>query len=216
MTITYADRGGRAARRFVVSAAATVFATAFVAGTGAPPAGAATTHGADQAQVQITGAQAFHAAIDKRGGVMSPLVTCDSDEVEPTTRWTLWNTKTGWARTWEWSGSLPGMHFPRVEVGRYKSRTIATCDDVTIASTHELRMKEKTRGGTVSKREWRKIRQGMTRAKVAAIVGNNGRDATRWNGRTTVTYDMMPFWRWSQIDYRNGRVVAKYWDVAHD
>jgi hypothetical protein len=214
--ITQADRGLRAARTYLAAAAAAVLVTALVAGTGAPPAGAATTQQADAAQVHLSGAQAIPAPVNRKGGVLSPVAWCESDQIEPTIRWTLWNTKTGWARTWEWSGSLPNMHFPRVDVGRYKSRTVATCDAVTTQSTHGLRVKEKTRAGTVSHGEWQQIRRGMTRAKVAAIVGNNGRDATRWNGRTTVTYDMMPFWRWSQIVYRNGRVVAKYWDVGHD
>ena len=70
--------------------------------------------------------------------------------------------------------------------------------------------------GTVSRAEWQRIKRGMTRAEVAAIVGSDGRDPFRYAGRVTVTYDLMAFWKWSLIEYRGGRVTAKYWNVGHD
>ncbi len=216
MSITRADRGLKAARTYLVAMAATLLALALVASVGTGPAKAATTQQAADAQVRIAAPQAFPAPTDKPGGVRSPLATCGTDGMEPTTTWTLRNRKAGWAQSWHWTGSLPGRYFPRVEAGRYESTTVATCGDVTLESTHELRVKEKTRAGTVSKGEWKKIRKGMTRAKVKAIVGSNGRDASTVGKKTTVTYDMMPFYRWSHVVYRNGKVVDKEWNVAHD
>jgi hypothetical protein len=108
------------------------------------------------------------------------------------------------------------MYFPRVPVGRYKSTSVATCHGAAKARTQFVTVKEKTLEGTVSQAEWRQIHRGMTRVQVARIVGNNGRDPFRWDGQLTVTYDMMPFWLWSIISYRNGRVLEKHWNVGHD
>jgi len=56
----------------------------------------------------------------------------------------------------------------------------------------------------------------MTRADVAAITGTDGRDGFRYDGKLTVTYDLMEIWAWSSISYRDGHVVAQAWNVAHD
>jgi hypothetical protein len=45
----------------------------------------------------------------------------------------------------------------------------------------------------VSGTEWWEIRCGMTRAEVADIVGDHGRDGFRWDRKLTLTYDIMPF-----------------------
>jgi hypothetical protein len=56
----------------------------------------------------------------------------------------------------------------------------------------------------------------MTRARVSRTVGYDGRYAGTYAGKTTRIYDMMAFWRWAEITYRDGRVVGKMWDVPHD
>jgi len=165
--------------------------------------------------VRIGTTPAFDAPIGRKGGVENPVALC-SDYSDPKSEWTLTNTETGWSRTYEWVGSLPGMYFPRVPVGEYLSESSATCRRVTRTRSEVVTVEEKTLEGTVSRAEWDQIRRGMTRVEVADIVGSNGRDPFRWDGRLGVTYDMMPFWRWSLINYRNGRVVEKHWNVGHD
>lgn len=180
---------------------------------GAAPADASAT---SAARPRISTAGAYDAPIGKRGGITNPVAWCSDFQVEPRTVWTLTNARTGWTRTWRWQGSLPGMHFPRVDVGTYWSRTTATCGQETRTRHQKLRIKEKTYAGTVSRAEWKQIRHGMTRERVAAIVGSDGRYPSHSDGTTVLQYDMMRFWRWSLIWYRDGRVVAKMWNVGHD
>lgn len=168
-----------------------------------------------QVQTKISKAPAFDAPRGGKGGISNPVVWC-SDYTEPTTTWTLTNTQTGWTRTWSWKGSLPGYYFPRVPVGTYKSETNGKCRGVENSRSQQLIVAEKTTDGTVSRDEWNQIRNGMTRADIARIVGSDGRDPFRYAGTVSVTYDLMGFWQWSIIEYRNGRVAAKYWNVGHD
>ena len=199
--------------RVVAQVAAVVLAAVLAVGV----TGTSTAEPANRAAVKtrIGPASPFDAPIGKKGGVENPVAWC-SDYSSPRTRWTVTNTTTGWTKTYRWTGSLPGMYFPRVPVGQYKSRTVAKCHGVAKTRIQFVTVKEKTLRGTVSKAEWRRIHRGMTRARVSRIVGSSGRDPFRWDGKLTVTYDMMPFWRWSIISYRNGRVVDKHWNVGHD
>ena len=174
------------------------------------------TQASARAQIKISGAAAFDAPIGARGGISNPVASCPNYRVEPKTAWTLANTDTGLTHTYRWTGSFPGMYFPRVPVGTYKSTTTARCHRNEKTRVETVTIKEKTLDGTVSRAEWRQIRRGMTRAEVADIVGSGGRDPSRGDGKLTVTYDMMKFWRWSLISYREGRVVDKYWNVGHD
>lgn len=165
---------------------------------------------------QIQQSQAFDAPVGGKGGIMSPYVSCSNYRIEPRVRWTVTRLATGRSRTYRWTGALPGMHFPRVAVGRYRVRTVATCRGTSARKVDTVRVREKTYNGTVSRSEFRRVTRGMTRAQVAEIIGNDGRDPFRYNGVTTRTYDMMAFWSWSIIRYRDGRVVDKFWDVGHD
>ena len=203
-------------KRSELSVAAVV---AVVALATAAPAGAAQDSGraaSAPVRVKISNAAAFDAPIGKKGGISNPVASCSNYRVEPRTAWTLTNTDTGWTRTYRWTGSLPGMYFPRVRVGTYESSTTGRCRTVEKTRVETVTIEEKTLDGTVSRGEWVQIRRGMTRAQVAGIVGNPGRDPSRWDGKLTMTYDMMRFWRWSFITYRDGRVVDKLWNVAHD
>ena len=165
---------------------------------------------------RIPAPAAFDAPAGGKGGVSNPVANCTNYRVEPRTRWTLTSVATGWSRTWSWRGALPGMYFPRVKPGIYRSETTVKCRTQSRSRTHRVHVGEKTAAGTVSRSEWRQIRRGMTRAQVADIVGNPGRDPFRYGGKTTWTYDMMPFWAWSLVSYRDGRVVSKMWNVGHD
>lgn len=201
-----------------LSAAAAVAVAALALATAAPVGAAQATGQAASATVRVTisNPAVFDAPIGEKGGISNPVASCTNYRVEPRTKWTLTNTDTGWTRTYRWTGALPGMYFPRVPVGTYESTTTGKCRKVEKTRVQTVTVKEKTLDGTVSRGEWVQIRRGMTRAQVADIVGNAGRDPFRWDGKLTVTYDMMRFWRWSLISYRDGRVVEKLWNVAHD
>jgi hypothetical protein len=151
-----------------------------------------------------------------RGGVMNPFVSCTGYRVDPRVRWTLTSVGTGVAHTYTWTGAYPGMYFPRVRPGTYRSHTIAWCRGTRLVRDHTVRVGEKDAATTISRSEFDAVRRGMTRTEVSRVVGFDGRDCTRWSGRTTCTYDMMAFWAWSLITYRDGLVVDKAWDVGHD
>jgi len=150
------------------------------------------------------------------GGVLNPNVWCSSYAVEPQVTWTLTRLSTGRTRTFRWTGALPGIYFPRVAVGRYRSHTEAWCRGSRVVRTHDVRVRQKTAAGTISYQEFSRIRRGMSRARVARLVGFDGRDCFSWAGATSCRYDMMAFWAWATVTYRDGRVVRKDWDVGHD
>lgn len=161
-------------------------------------------------------ALAFGAPTGQKGGVENPVAYCDNYNVEPRTRWVLKNPDTGYSRTFTWRGALPGIAFPRVAVGSYTSRTTAWCGSHRAVRTQTVSVTQKTARTTISRAEFRSIHRGMSVAKVRDIVGYRGKAAVHWDGKSSRVYDMMAFWRWTQIVYRDGRVVAKYWDVDHD
>jgi hypothetical protein len=165
---------------------------------------------------RIPAPAAFDAPTGGKGGISNPVASCTNYRVEPRTTWTLTSVASGWSKSWSWRGTLPGMYFPRVEPGDYRSKTTVRCRTQSKTRTHRVHVDEKTSAETVSRAEWRQIRRGMTRARVANTVGNPGRDPFRYGGKTVLTYDMMPFWRWSLVTYRDGRVVSKSWNVGHD
>jgi hypothetical protein len=186
-----------------VATAALIFA-----GATAPAHAATTPH--------IGPALAYSAPTAQKGGIENPVAYCDNHNVEPRTRWVLKNPDTGYSRTFRWRGALPGIAFPRVAVGTYTSRTTAWCGRHEAVRTQTVVVEQKTARTTISRAELRRIRRGMTAAEVRDIVGYRGTYAGHWNGKTSRVYDMMAFWRWTQIVYRDGHVVAKYWDVDHD
>lgn len=186
-----------------VATAALIFA-----GTTAPGHAATAPH--------IGPALAFGAPTAQKGGIENPVAYCDNYNVESRTRWVLKNPDTGYSRTFTWRGALPGIAFPRVAVGTYSSRATAWCGRHEAVRTQTVVVKQKTARTTMSRAEFRSIHRGMTFTRVRDIVGYRGKYAGHWAGKTSRVYDMMAFWRWTQIDYRDGRVVAKYWDVDHD
>ena len=165
---------------------------------------------------RIGPASVFRAPIGEKGGIANPVASCRSYSVEVRTRWVLTNTDTGNSHTYRWRGTLPNYYFPRVRVGHYKSVTTAWCGTAKATRTQLLTVREKALSTTISRAEFQKIRRGMSRVRVSTIVGYDGRFAGSYAGRTMRIYDMMAFWRWAEISYRNGRVVSKMWDVAHD
>ena len=80
-----------------------------------------------------------------------------------------------------------------------------------------VQVKEKTAQRIVSWDEWRRIKRGMTVDRLRQIVGYSG-PVYRYGygGLSNRRYDMMAFWRFSIVEYRDGRVVSKLWNAAHD
>ena len=159
---------------------------------------------------------AFDAPVGQRGGIMSPAVSCADSDARVRVRWSVTNLDSGDRSTYRWRVAAPGMRFPRLPVGDYRSRTVARCDGASARDVRRVSIGQKTHLSTVSRSEFRRIERGMTPRQVRRIVGNPGRDPFRYGGRRTLTYDNMAFWRWSLVSYRDGRVVAKHWDVGHD
>ena len=161
--------------------------------------------------------QAWDAPVGGKGGVNAGHVWCSTYPAEPTVRVAIESLRTGKTFNYRWHGALPNMAFPRVEVGRYEVRTKATCGTTTKTWDEVVRVKEKTHERTVSRAEWRRIKRGMTADRVRRIIGYDG-EVYRYGygGLTNHRYDVMSFWRFSIVEYRNGHVVSKMWDVPHD
>lgn len=176
-------------------------------------AGAAEAQGV---RPRIPAPVAVDAPTGHKGGVLNPFVSCSAYTVEPRVTWRLTSVETGRSHTYRWTGALPGVHFPRVPVGVYRSTTTARCHGARLTRTHTVRVLQKTPATTISRAEFRRIHRGMTRARVRHVVGFDGTACWTYARRTTCSYDMMPFWAWANVTYRDGRVVAKDWDVDHD
>lgn len=176
----------------------------------------AAAHAEEAVRAKISPPSAVPAPKDEQGGVLSPYVSCPEGQGAPRVKWVLTSLATEESQTYRWRGALPGVHFPRVDAGPYHSRTVAWCRGDKTTRVHELRVAQKTYRRTVSRREFRKVRRGMTRAEVREVVGFGGRDCSAHGGRRTCVYDMMAFWRWSLITFEDGEVVSKSWDVGHD
>lgn len=179
---------------------------------GASPAGP----NARVAGPTISDVPAIDAPIGRKGGMQNTFVSCAGGRAEPRAVMKIRNPETGWKKTFRWTGALPGLYSPRVEVGTYRVTTKAWCAGVRRVRREKVVIAEKTLDGTMSREEFEAIDEGMSRDQVAEIIGNPGRDAYTYAGSTQVTYDNMRFWAWSIIKYRNDRVVAKYWQVGHD
>lgn len=173
-------------------------------------------HAEEAVTPRISSPSAVPAPKNEQGGVQSPYVTCSKNQVEPRVKWVLTSLETDESETYRWRGSLPGAHFPRVDVGRYRSRTTAWCRGNRSSRVHQVRVGQKTYKKTISRREFRQVRRGMTLAQVREVVGFRGKDCSVHSGGRTCVYDMMAFWRWSFITFKDGEVVSKLWDVAHD
>jgi hypothetical protein len=174
------------------------------------------TASAATAGPSIGPARALGAPIGEKGGIENAAAYCPSSGANARARWVLMNLDTGYSHTFTMRWATPGMASPRVAVGTYTSRTTAWCGTHKAIRTETLVVKQKTARTTISMAEFRSIRRGMTTDQVRDIIGYHGRYAGRWAGKTSRVYDMMAFWRWSQIAYRDGRVAAKYWNVPHD
>ncbi|WP_141015568.1 hypothetical protein [Nocardioides sambongensis] len=180
-----------------------------IAGFDAPVAGASAS-----AKPQIGDTRVERAPIGKKGGLMNPVVWCPSGQ-EPRIRTEVTGLDTDFHVVWRYRGTLPGMFFPRVAVGRYELATKARCGRRTATRVETVRVKEKTHATTVTRSEFKRIKRGMTRSQVTRIIGYDGW-GTSYAGTMWRTYEMMAFWGLSTVEFRDRRVVRKFWKVGHD
>lgn len=193
--------------RSVTLLRASLFALAIVLVMLSSPAGAA-------GGPQIGDTRVERAPIGQKGGLMNPVVWCPSG-ANPRVRTVVEGITNDFNEVWKYRGSLPGLYFPRVEVGRYRLTTQASCRLRSAKRIEVVIVREKTARTTVSRAEFRRIKHGMTRAKVEKIVGYDGH-GSRYGAQMYRTYDMMPFWRYAGVELRHGHVVRKSWNFSHD
>lgn len=163
---------------------------------------------------QIADTRVERAPIGKKGGLMNPVASCQSDS-EPRVKTVVEGLDNDFAVTWKYRGALPGLYFPRLDVGRYRLTTQAWCGRDMAERAEVARIREKTDQTTVSRAEFRRIRVGMTPSQVTKIVGHHGYNS-RYGSQLYRTYDMMPFWKYSSVEFRGGHVVRKQWNFGHD
>ena len=197
-----------------LSAAVLLVAASVAVGPSAPGLAA----GADRATPEpvIGKAHAFGAPTGEDGGISNSYVFCTGQQVEPTVRWDLTDVESGEKQTFRWTGALPNIAFPRLPVGLYTSHTVARCGEVKATRNQDLEVLQKTAETTMSRAEFKALEDGTTRREVREIVGYGGRSAGSYKNEHGRTYDLMPFWHWSQVVFTDGLLTDKYWDVAHD
>jgi hypothetical protein len=174
--------------------------------------GGTTTGVTGAAGVSLSRPRAERAPIRAKGGIRSPRATCANRHLRPRVRWTVRNVRTGRRRTFRWAGTKRGA-FPRVRVGTYASTAAARCGARRTVRHDTVVVLRKTHATTMSRREFRHIRRGMTVVRVRGIVGYAGRSSSIHGAVQRIRYDIMPFDRWTTVTYRHGRVVTKHWDV---
>ena len=163
---------------------------------------------------QIGDTRVERAPTGQKGGLMNPVVWCPSG-ADPRVRTVVTSLTNDFHDVWKYRGTLPGLYFPRVAVGRYQLTTKARCGGKSASRVEVVKVKEKSAVTTMSLGEFRKIKRGMTRAKVEKIVGYDGY-GSRYGAWMSRTYDLMPFWRYAGVEFRNGHVVRKTWNFDHD
>ena len=158
---------------------------------------------------------AWGAPIGQKGGIALGGAACADWRVQPRMRAVVLNLSTGTRTVHRWHYAGPGP-LPRYTVGRYRVTLSATCGTHRSRKTETVRIRQKTAATTVSRAEFKRIHRGMTEAQVAQIVGYHGLAGRPHGGISSHQYDNMRFWRFSFVDFRDGRVVSKYWDLPHD
>lgn len=170
---------------------------------------------AEAGKPKIADTRVERAPIGKKGGLMNPVAWCPNYATSPRVRTVVKGLDNSFRRVWKYRGSLPGMYFPRVAVGRYVLSTTAKCGRATARRTETVRVKRKTARTTMSIREFRRIKRGMNTKQVTRIVGSKGHNS-RYGNELVRQYDLMQFWQYGSVTFRNGRVVRKSWKFGHD
>jgi hypothetical protein len=166
-------------------------------------------------QPRIRPVHVERAPVGEKGGIFMPWVDCTGLRVEPRVSVRLVHRETGKQRAYSWTGSFPHA-FPRVPVGHYRVVTEARCAGNAARKVEAVVVVEKTDETTMSRSEFDAITNGMTKAEVRQIVGYGGQRAGSYSDKVVRSYDDMAYWSYSLVEYRDGQVVGKNWDVAHD
>jgi hypothetical protein len=167
-------------------------------------------------QPHISAVHVERAPIGERGGIAMPTVYCTGLRVAPRVNVRVIQRETGKEKTYAWVGSYPNAYFPRVPVGHYRVVTDARCAEISAKRVEAVEVVEKTAETTMSRSEFDAITNGMTKAEVRQQVGYGGHRAGTFRGKVMRTNEDMPFWSFSIVEFSDGRVVGKYWDVDHD
>lgn len=146
---------------------------------------------------------------------MNPVAWCPDHVTRPKVRTVVRGLDNGFRRVWRYRGSYPGRYFPRVEVGRYRLTTKAWCGKRAARRVETVRVEEKTAATTMSHAEYRRIKRGMTPKQVRRIVGVRA-FASSYRNQLWWTFDLMPFWQYGTVEFRDRRLVRKAWNVGHD
>lgn len=182
----------------------------------AVPGGVAPAAGSVAGRATIADAQVVDAPIGERGAIMTPVVSCPRWQVEPRVRTVIAGVTSDFRKVYRYRGTYPGYGFPRVSVGDYRVKTIAYCRGIRSKRSELVTVVEKTRRRTISRAEFRAVKRGMSARRVREIVGYGGEFTGPYDGRGFRTYDMMAFWAIAVIEFQDGRVTRKFWDVGHD
>lgn len=150
----------------------------------------------------------YGAPPDAKGGIGGPQVDC-ADGSEAVVDWTLTNVATDEAKDFHFVGY--DVPFLRVPVAHYRSRTVASCGDVTESRTERVVVWQKNARNTISQAEFNRLRKGMTRAEVARIVGYPGQAGPSYPRYDVQVYDHLEFAAQAQIDFRNDKAVHLFW-----
>jgi hypothetical protein len=109
------------------------------------------------------------------------------------------------------TGSLPGRGEIRLMPGTYKVRTEAVEGDRKAVRWQTITIKVKTDRATLSRGEYKRIKKGMTKAKVRKIAGSKLKLNNDWLIERT-DYRGYALIEWT----KGGRVKYKVWSPGHD
>ena len=160
-------------------------------------------------------AWAIDAPLGARGGIEMPFGSCANWNLYPQMSVVIERLGTDIRYTHRWRQDGPNMWLPRVPVGRYLVTTQATCGTSAVATRVEsVQVMQKTARTTMSRREFNRIKRGMTVRRVQHILGYAARGRYRPNASYTI--DNMGFWCFAIVGFKHGRLSYKWWNVAHD
>jgi hypothetical protein len=157
-----------------------------------PPAAAEPPH--------IGGFGIEYAPKGKNGAVVLPWMGCDGSGTNVAD---IVNTATSKSirRTWAF-----GMSYVSVPPGTYRVSIKATCNGASSSYTGVRSVKREADKNTITKSEFKRIKKGMSAAKVKKIVGNSG-----LSFGPVRLLDHRGNFGWAELTMKRGKVAAKWW-----
>jgi hypothetical protein len=107
------------------------------------------------------------------------------------------------------------VNWVRLPAGTYQVRTWAQCGTVEKNFTKTLTIKTLPASQTVSKAEYKKVKNGMSVKKVKKIVGKK---VGGWKaGKSyTIDADTTSWGNYAWFEFKNGKLKSKYWGPYGD